>query len=120
MTVPTIEALRHETQRPVIIVNHLGIVDHVNPMFEKVFGWEKTKIVGALLTAIIPLGLRDAHTLGFSKYMITAKANILNRPLRLKIKTGAGAEIDAEHFIVAERTDARWLFGATVIPVDPD
>ena len=114
---PTIDALRSETQHPVIIVNHSGIVEYVNPAFENAYGWKATEIVGELLTEIIPKSLRDAHTLGISKFMITAKPTILNQPLRLKIMTGEGEEVDAEHFIVAMQKNSKWVFGATIKPI---
>ena len=70
-----------------------------------------------ILTAIIPDALRDAHTLGFSKLLITARPKILNQPIRLKIKTGEGEEVEAEHFIFAEQNNSKWVFGATIKPI---
>jgi hypothetical protein len=41
----------------------------------------------------------------------------LAHPLRLKTICQDGSEIVSEHFIVAEKKDDGWLFGATLTPL---
>ena len=110
----TIDSLKAETHIPVIIVDHLGIVAHINQIFTKEFGWQKDVLIGETLTTIIPDNLKDAHHMGFSRFLLTGKPTILNQPLKLKILTGDGKEADAEHFIIAEKINGNWVFGAKI------
>jgi len=110
----TIDNLKAETHIPVIIVDHHGIVVHINQIFEKKLGWQKEVLIGQTLTTIIPDHLKDAHHMGFSRFLLTGKPTILNQPLKLKILTGDGKEADAEHFIIAENINGNWVFGAKI------
>jgi PAS domain S-box-containing protein len=113
----TIDALKAETEIPVIIVDHEGTIVHINEMFEKTWGWRKSRLVGASLTTIIPENLRDAHHMGFSRFAVTGKPTILNQALELLILTADGKELPAEHHIIAEEINGNWLFGATIKPL---
>ena len=113
----TIDTLRAETATPVIIVDHEGTIVHINQMFEKIWGWQKDRLVGESLTAIIPENLRDAHNLGFSRFAVTGKPTILGQPLELLILTADGKESPAEHYIIAEEINGNWVFGATIKPL---
>lgn len=113
----TIQQLKAETGMPVIIVNHEGIVLHVNESFEQTWGWQKEKLVGQTLTKIIPGTLKDAHHMGFSRFLVTGKPIILDQALNLLMVKADGTEAPAEHFIVAEETETGWVFGATIKPL---
>ena len=114
----TIDALKAESSIPVIIVNHGGIIVHINQMFEKTWGWKKDVLIGKTLTTIIPDNLKDAHHMGFSRFLLTGKPAILNQPLELKILKMDGNEEVAEHFIIAEKINGNWVFGATIKPLE--
>ena len=114
----TIEALKAETHVPVIIVDHHGIVVHINQNFEKTWGWQKDVLIGRTLTTIIPENLKDAHHMGFSRFLLTAKPTILNKAAHLPILLADGKETIAEHFIIAEKINGNWVFGATITPVE--
>ena len=113
----TIDALKTETEIPVIIVDHEGTVVHINQMFEKTWGWQKDQLVGESLTTIIPENLRDAHHMGFSRFSLTGKPTILHQALELLIRQADGKEAAAEHFIIAEKINGNWVFGATIKPL---
>ena len=113
----TIDALKAETAVPVIIVDHEGIVVHINQIFEKTWGWQKEKLVGQTLATIIPGNLKDAHNMGFSRFLLTGKPTILNQALELLILKADGKEAPAEHFIIAEIINGNWVFGATIKPL---
>ena len=113
----TIEEARGVKDLPVIIANHNGIIVDVNELFEAVFGWERREIIGSTLAAIIPESLRDAHHLGFSRFLTTGIPSLLNRPLALRAVTKDGREFDAEHYIIAEQSNGEWIFAATIRPL---
>ena len=114
----TIDSLKAETTVPVIIVDHEGIVVHINQIFEKTWGWQKEKLVGQTLATIIPGNLKDAHNMGFSRFLLTGKPTILNQGLELAIVLADGKEAVAEHFIVAQKINGNWVFGATIKPLE--
>ena len=114
----TIDALKAETAVPVIVVDHEGTVVHINQIFEKTWGWQKEKLVGQTLTTIVPGNLKDAHHMGFSRFLLTGKPTILNQGIELAIVLADGTEAVAEHFIVAEKINGNWVFGATIKPLE--
>lgn len=112
-----VEETLAQTAVAAILANEEGCVLRVNPPFERLFGWNPQEILGQPLTVIIPKNLRDAHQLGFSRFLMTGRATLLNQRLTLKAVTKDGREFDAEHFIIAEQRDGHWLFAATIRPV---
>ena len=113
----TIAALKAEATVPVIIVDHEGTIVHINRVFEKTWGWQKEKLVAQTLATIIPANLRDAHNLGFSRFLLSGNPKILNQALELVIVLADGTEAAAEHYIIAEEIDGNWVFGATIKPL---
>jgi PAS domain S-box-containing protein len=114
----TIDALKAKTHIPVIIVDHRGIVVHINQIFEKTWGWKKDVLIGKTLTTIIPDTLKDAHHMGFSRFLLTGKPTILNQAIKLPILPADGKETIAEHFITAEKISGNWVFGASIKPLE--
>ena len=112
----TIEELKQRTDTAFIGSDHEGRVTDVNVAFTALFGWSREEIVGRPLTMIIPPNLRDAHLLGFSRFLTTSKTTLLNTPLSLQALSKEGRVFDAEHLIVAEKKDGRWSFGASIRP----
>ena len=113
----TIEEMRQETAVPVVISDHQGLITQVNQAFESVFGWRASEIVGQPLTRLIPAKLRDAHRLGFSRFLTTGRPTMLGQPLKLRSVTKEGREFDTEHTIIAEQCQGAWVFGATIRPL---
>jgi PAS domain S-box-containing protein len=112
--VKTISEIKKVEDIPAVIVNEEGFITYINPAFEKCFGWELSELTGKTLTVIIPENLHDAHNMGFSRFLATGKPTLLGKPLTLRSVTKEGVEFDAEHYIVAEKIDGHWIFGATV------
>jgi PAS domain S-box-containing protein len=113
----TIEELKKLTDVCVVIADSDGAIEFVNECFLTTFGWSQAEILGRPLTMIIPNSLRDAHNMGFSRFLVTGIPTLLNKALRLKAVLKDGSEIEAEHYIIAENQDGRWLFGATIRPL---
>jgi PAS domain S-box-containing protein len=113
----TINEVKRISEVPVVVADHDGIITYVNKAFGALFGWAPKEIIGQTLTAIIPPNLHDAHHLGFSRFVTTGKATLINQPLRLKAVTKDGKEFDAEHVIIAEEHQGQWMFAATIRPL---
>ena len=113
----TLDELLKTSDAPVVLVDQRGSVTFVNDRFSEVFGWARGEIVGKPLTAIIPRDFHDAHHLGFSRFITTEKATLLGQSLKLKAMAKDGRVFDAEHFILGERREGQWVFGATIQPI---
>ncbi|MCP4046068.1 MAG: PAS domain S-box protein [Gammaproteobacteria bacterium] len=110
----TIAEMREEAIIPVVIIDHHGIVTFVNPPFEAAFGWSQEELIGQPVTTIIPKEFRDAHNMGFSRFLSTGQPTLLGQPLELNISTRDGTDVAAEHFMIAERHQDEWIMGATI------
>ncbi|MCZ6491496.1 MAG: PAS domain S-box protein [Acidobacteria bacterium] len=113
----SISQLRRETDVPVVLADHQGFITYLNERWQVVFGWSPEELIGKTLTTIIPSSLRDAHNLGFSRFLSTGQPTLLNRFVRLKVKAKDGQEVDCEHFIIAEQHQGQWVFGAMIRPL---
>jgi PAS domain S-box-containing protein len=113
MTV-TIDQLKNNKDAFVVIADNNGIIVYSNDQAKASLGWESSDLVGKPLTTIIPQKLRDAHHLGFSRFLVSGKPTLLNKPLQLKVLSKDGRELNAEHLIIAENLGGKWFFGATI------
>lgn len=113
----SVEGLRLQSL-PFILADHQGMIMEVNDLFQEVYGWSQEDLAGQSLSKILPSVFRDAHHLGFSRFQITQKSEILNHPLKLKTVCRDGREVESEHFIVAQRSGDQWVFAATLRPLE--
>lgn len=114
-----LDQVLQETSIPAVVADHQGLITEVNRRFEDVFGWRRDDIVGKPLATLIPKRLHDAHHMGLSRFLVTGKPTLLNRPLTLEAITRDGRVFAAEHLIIAEQRHGRWTFAATIRPLHP-
>lgn len=114
--IPSIASLR-EGDAPFVLASDLGLVIEVNGAFQQAFGWTTADLAGQSLSVILPGSFRMAHQLGFSRFKASGRSAILGHPLRLATVCRDGRQVVSEHFIVAERLDDGWVFGATLTPL---
>ena len=113
---PTIEALQNG-DRPFVLANALGEVVSINAAFQATYGWTEDQLRGQSLSLILPGAFQMSHQLGFSRFQATEQSTILAHPLRLKTVCADGTEVVSEHFILGEKREAGWVFGATLTPL---
>ncbi len=113
----SIEELKTIETEPAMVVDDQGFITFVNDSFCNTFGWTREEAIGEGLVIIIPENLREAHHMGFSRFLASEEPKILNTALNLKAIDKSGTEFDAEHYIIAEKKDDKWAVGATVIPL---
>jgi PAS domain S-box-containing protein len=117
--VPSIASLQ-AGDRPFVLADHLGNVVAINPAFQATYGWSQADLAGTPLSRILPEAFQMSHQLGFSRFQATEQSTILAHPLRLKTICSDGRAVISEHFIVAEKENDQWLFGATLTPLPED
>jgi PAS domain S-box-containing protein len=108
-----------ETSRPVITIDELGKVTFISEAFTKEYGWTPHDLVGKLVTTIMPPHMRDAHNIGFSRFLITEHPTLLGKELPLPVYCKDGAAKSAIHYIVGEKYGETWRFAATITPANP-
>ncbi len=113
---PTIESLQNG-DRPFVLADSLGQVVSINQAFEQTYGWTEDQLRGQPLSLILPGAFQMSHQLGFSRFQATEQSTILAHPLRLKTVCADGTEVVSEHFILGEKREAGWVFGATLTPL---
>ncbi len=112
----TYKDILREKELPAVAIDHNSMFTMVNRAFERVYGWSEKELLGKSVTEIIPSYLRDAHQIGFSRFMTTEQATLLGVKLPLEILYKDGTVRDAEHYIVGEKIANQWCFAATIIP----
>lgn len=101
---------------PVVAIDHNSMFTLVNKAFEHEYGWSEKELLGRSVTEIIPPYLRDAHQIGFSRFLTTEEATLLGKRLPLGILYKDGSIQDAEHYILGEKFKKRWRFAAIITP----
>jgi PAS domain S-box-containing protein len=99
----------------IVCINRDGAITVWNPQAEKMFGWKETEITGKTLTeTIIPKKYRNIHTQGFSQYLETGEARVLNRLIEITALKRSGEEFPIELAIVPIRQQGEEFFCAFI------
>ena len=105
---------------PFVMVDNLGLITYVNDPFRSTFGWKDEDLSGKTLDVVLPEDFRLSHHLAFSNFSSPVDSQVVGHPLILKTRCSDGSEIKSEHFIVAEKEDEKWFFGAQLKPLAED
>ena len=112
----TLSELKSETEIPVIIADERGFVTYINHCFTENYLWD-SELIGKTLLEVIPINFHDSHNLGFSRFAMTEKSHIANHPIRALVTCKDGEIVLSEHYIIAERVEGHWFFGARLRPL---
>ena len=113
----TFEKLMKEELLPVVAIDQNSFFIRINQAFEREYGWSAEELLGKSITEIIPTYLRDAHQIGFSRFIVTEQPTLLGKRLQLKVLYKDGTERDAEHYIVGQKTNGNWQFAASIVTI---
>jgi PAS domain S-box-containing protein len=111
MTVPELLALDN---LPVVAIDQESIFTFINEAFTREYGWSSDDLIGKPVMKIMPPHMRNAHMVGFSRYLTTEKSELLGKPLALTVCYKDGREKIADHYILGEKLDGRWRFAAII------
>lgn len=110
-------AVLNDRTVPVVGMDQEGLITFLNDAFENSYGWTSQDAVGKqLASVIIPPYMRDAHRIGFSRFLTTGQPTLLGKPLKLPIQCKDGRILNVEHIIFAEKEGERWRFAARILP----
>ena len=106
-----------ELANPTIIAaDDHGLITYIDAPLARALGWSAEELVGRSLTTIIPRRFRDAHHIGFSRFLTTGEPRLLERTIALSVSTRGGEEMRVQHVITAVRVGPRWVFAASIRP----
>jgi len=110
------EGVRALRDVPIVVIDDRSVITEVNDEFTRVLGWTRIEAVGQCVSLIIPSALRDAHHMGFSRFVRTGVSTILGRELPLATIDKTGREFPAMHYVVGEKKEGTWRFAASIRP----
>src|ERR1700722_6701540 len=81
----------------IVSVDHEGRITEFNPAAERTFGHRRDDVVGRQLAdIIIPPSFREAHRLGFARYLATGEARVIGRRIEMTAIRAGGTEFPVE------------------------
>lgn len=99
---------------PVVVINQESIFTFINQAFTQEYGWTEEDLLGKPVMEIMPAHMRNAHMVGFSRYLTTGKSEILGKPLPLSVVYRDGKEFLSTHYILGRKSKGRWEFAAII------
>ena len=111
---PFVVAELDEDPRSLIAADIQGMIVGVSQAFTQRSGWSKADLIGKPLNNIIPPALRDAHNLGFSRFITTGAPTLLETPLDLEVLKADGKITKAQHYIWTEEGESDRIFIAEI------
>ncbi len=92
-----------------------GKVIEFNPAAERTFGYTKAEVMGRpLAELIIPPALRDAHTAGLARYLVTAEGPLIGKLVAIIAVRSDGSEIPVELTVTAIRSGEAPIFAGVL------
>lgn len=110
----TVEAMLTLNDVPVVAIDQESIFTFINDAFIKEYGWSREDLIGKPVMEIMPEHMRNAHTIGFARFLSIETSDLLGRPLPLRVCYKDGREETSEHYILGEKLDGRWRFSAII------
>lgn len=111
----TIDEMKNLKDIPVVIADEQGNITYINKEFESEYGWSMDEIMGQNITVMIPPEHQKAHEFGFARFIINEQPKMLDKTVTLQIIDKEKDIYEAEHYIIAEKIDDKWVFGATIV-----
>lgn len=110
----TVEQLLKLTTVPVVAIDQESVFTFVNETFTVEYGWTEAELLGQPVMNIMPAHMRNAHMIGFSRFLTTESSVLLGKNLPLTVRYKDGREELSNHFILGEKVGDRWRFAAII------
>ncbi len=99
----------------IVSADGAGRILEFNPAAERMFGWDRTDVVGRpIADVLVPPELRATHAQGFARYMATGEARILGQRVRTTGARADGTTLPVELTVTEIRVDGRPMFTAFI------
>ena len=105
----------------VVVADEGNRIVFANEATSDLLGWPDGTLVGRRLTTIVPPELREAHLVGYTRYLLTGAGTVLGRTLQLPALHHDGRRVPVDLVIQAlPAADGRTLLRATLTAVIED
>jgi PAS domain S-box-containing protein len=92
-----------------------GLIREWNRQAEIIFGWSRDEVLGRSMSeTIVPLPDREAHRLGFQRFLLTGEGPFLNKRIELTALHRQGHGFPVEITVWPVRAGSAWAFNAFV------
>jgi len=104
-----IKLITNSVQDAIIMIDNRGLITFWNPSAEKIFGYEKSEVIGENLHKLIaPDQHLNSHYSAFSKFQKTGEGNAIGKIIEISALTKEGKEIDIELSLSAVKIKEEW------------
>lgn len=110
----TVDEMMKLKDVPVVAINQESLFTFISKAFTDEYGWTEKDLLGKPVIEIMPKHMRSAHNIGFSRFLTTETSVLLGKRLPLKVRYKDGREELANHIIIGEKKDGRWIFSAVI------
>jgi len=98
----------------IITIDEWGIVESMNPMSEKIFGYAASEVLGKNIKMLMPEPYRSEHDSYIRNYMKTGQAKVIGLSRELQARRKDGTIFPIELSINVVLADEHWLFTGVV------
>jgi len=103
----------------IVVINHLGRIESVNPAVEKVFGYPSAELVGKNVSLLMPEPHQSAHDSYISRFMATGEAHVIGIGREVEALRADGSLFPAELTISKFELDTGIHFAGTLRDLTP-
>ncbi|MDQ3064691.1 MAG: PAS domain S-box protein [bacterium] len=104
---------------PVVAIDQQSIFFYINDAFTNEYGWTEEDLIGKSVLEIMPAHMRNAHTVGFARYLATETSDLLGKTLPLGVLYKNGTVKTSNHYILGDKNKSSWRFAAIIdYPLD--
>ena len=97
----------------IIAIDDAGRIIEFNPAAERTFGYSRDQVIGErMVDLIVPPALREAHNLGFARYLAGGEAKVLGKRIELSALRADGEIFPIEIAITGRTLDEQQVFTA--------
>ncbi len=120
----TEERLRHSEERTraltesaveaIVTIDHDGTIVGWNDSATRIFGYERSEVLGGPLTPIMPKRYREAHRVGMQRVLSTFEGRLIGRTIEIEGRRKSGEEFPVELSLSMWEADGTRYFGGII------
>jgi len=107
-------AVVEHTVDSIIVINHLGIIESVNPAVQKVFGYQPDALIGKNVKMLMPSPHQELHDGYVKHFMDTGKARVIGIGREIEARRADGSLFPAELTISKFELESGTHFAGTL------
>ncbi len=97
----------------VVVINHKGIIDSINPAVEKLFGYKAAELIGQNVSILMPAPDREQHD-GYIRNHVDSGMNLMGSGREVQALRKNGREFSAEVIVNEMRLDDTLYFTGVI------